>query len=104
MKQDHLSYCRICAAACGIVVTVDDSRVVLSPRREMAWSNSIRYAGAGEEPIVRVHPDDARSSGVVDGSTVQVASAHGTTSSHTDVDPLTTMPRASALPVSLKPT
>lgn len=28
MQRDELSYCRICAAACGIVVTVDDDRVV----------------------------------------------------------------------------
>ena len=28
MQRDELSYCRICAAACGIVVTVDGNRVV----------------------------------------------------------------------------
>jgi hypothetical protein len=28
MPQDVLSYCRICAAACGITVTVDAERVV----------------------------------------------------------------------------
>ena len=28
MQRDELSYCRICAAACGIVVTVDGDRVV----------------------------------------------------------------------------
>ena len=28
MRRDELSYCRICAAACGIVVTVEDHRVV----------------------------------------------------------------------------
>ena len=28
MSRDELSYCRICAAACGIVVTVDGDRVV----------------------------------------------------------------------------
>src|SRR5829696_8229759 len=29
MEREHLSYCRICAAACGITVTVeDDERIV----------------------------------------------------------------------------
>ncbi|HEV7523844.1 MAG TPA: hypothetical protein VGP92_02695, partial [Acidimicrobiia bacterium] len=28
MPREELSYCRICAAACGIVVTVDGDRVV----------------------------------------------------------------------------
>jgi anaerobic selenocysteine-containing dehydrogenase len=28
VQRDELSYCRICAAACGIVVTVDDNRVL----------------------------------------------------------------------------
>ncbi|MCU1366160.1 MAG: hypothetical protein JWN39_1799, partial [Ilumatobacteraceae bacterium] len=28
VETQHLSFCRICAAACGIVVTVDDERVV----------------------------------------------------------------------------
>src|SRR5882724_12914729 len=28
VPRDQLSYCRICAAACGIVVTLDGARVV----------------------------------------------------------------------------
>jgi Molybdopterin oxidoreductase Fe4S4 domain len=28
VRREELSYCRICAAACGIVVTVDGDRVV----------------------------------------------------------------------------
>ena len=27
-ERDVLSYCRICAAACGITVTVDDDHIV----------------------------------------------------------------------------
>jgi anaerobic selenocysteine-containing dehydrogenase len=105
--------------------------LVLIPRREMAWSNSIRYAGSGAEPVARLHPDDAAAAGVRDGATATVSSAHGAvtaivsvdanvrpgaisvthgrsdanpgrlTSSHIDVDRLTTMPRASGLPVTV---
>jgi anaerobic selenocysteine-containing dehydrogenase len=107
--------------------------LVLTPRREMAWSNSIRYAGSGTEPIVRMHPDDAQASNVRDGDRVTVTSAHGEigatvvgdtnirrgvvsfthgrrqhvpgalTSSRVGVDPLTTMPHASGLPVTVTP-
>ncbi len=31
--------------------------LVLTPRREVAWSNSVRYAGSGAEAVVRLHPD-----------------------------------------------
>ena len=40
MPQDVLSYCRICAAACGIVVTVDGDRIV-------------RVRGDDEHPVSR---------------------------------------------------
>jgi anaerobic selenocysteine-containing dehydrogenase len=105
--------------------------LVLAPRREMAWSNSMRYSGSGDEPTVRIHPDDAGAAGVVDGDALTVAGAHGAitapvaidprvapgvvsithgrraagpgtlTSTHEDIDPLTAMPRASGVPVSL---
>jgi anaerobic selenocysteine-containing dehydrogenase len=107
--------------------------LVLVPRREMAWSNSVRYAGRGEEPVLRLNPIDADEAGVSDGARATVASAHGTihasvsvdanvragvaslthgrspdgpgrlTSASAGVDPLTTMPHASGLPVTVRP-
>jgi anaerobic selenocysteine-containing dehydrogenase len=117
----------------GDSVTDLDRPLLLVPRREMAWSNSIRFAGAGAEPELRLHPDDAIATGVVDQGRVVVASAHGEvvaglavdpgvrqgtaslthgrstappgvlTSTTVDVDPLTAMPMASGLPVSVRP-
>ena len=105
--------------------------LVLVPRRESAWSNSIRVAGVGDEPIILIHPDEAESRGLGAGDWVAVTSVHGSlvasvgvdasirpgvvsvthghpgaltgtlTSSTVDVDPLTAMPRASGLPVRL---
>ena len=106
---------------------------VLAPRREMAWSNSVRYAGRGAEPEVRLHPDAARAAGVSDGDRALVASEHGSlvatvtidanvradvasvthgrsgrspgrlTSTTIGVDPLTGMPHASGVPVTVAP-
>jgi anaerobic selenocysteine-containing dehydrogenase len=110
--------------------------LVLSPGRDMAWSNSVRYGAdeaTGQTPArLRVHPDDATAAGVADGDRASVFSEHGSvdvtivvddrmragvvslvhgrrghspgnlTSARIDVDPLTTMPRASALPVRLE--
>ena len=100
----------------------------------MGWSNSIRYGGRGDEPVVRLSPADAATQGVPNGSTVVVTSAHGEveatvvvddsirpgvvsmthghtgrspgrlTSNDIDVDPLTAMPHASGLAVSISPT
>lgn len=105
--------------------------LVLVPRRENAWSNSVPIAGHGDETIVMVHPDDAAEAGIVEGGWMAVSSAHGSlvatasfdpsmlrgvvsvthghlgaspgllTSAHTDVDPLTTMPWASGVPVTI---
>ena len=107
--------------------------LVLVPRRETAWSNSVRIAGDGDEPIAHVNPQDAAASGLVDGDWAAITSAHGSmvvtvafdallrqgtvsvTHGHpgaspgllvsgvSDVDPLTAMPRASGLPISLRP-
>jgi anaerobic selenocysteine-containing dehydrogenase len=107
--------------------------LLLVNRREVAWSNSIRYAGAGDEPAARLHPDDAAPLGVATGDRVTVESAHGSievvaavdprirpgtvsvthgrrgsptgrlTSGVDDVDPLTAMPLASGLPVTVAP-
>ncbi len=107
--------------------------LVLIPRREMAWSNSVRFAGPPTRlPTMRLHPDDAAAAAIHHGDTVAVSSEHGSitavaeidenvrtgvvsvtharginspgllTSSHIDVDPLTTMPRASGLLVTLR--
>jgi anaerobic selenocysteine-containing dehydrogenase len=110
-----------------------DGSLLLVNRREVAWSNSIRYAGAGDEPALRLHPDDAATVGVATAGRVTVTSAHGSieavvaldervrpgtvslthgrsrspagrlTSATVDVDPLTAMPLASGLPVTVRP-
>lgn len=105
--------------------------IVLVPRREMGWSNSVRYGGVGGEPLARINPADAATAGVGDRERVVLTSGHGAISAtvtvddhvmpgvvsfthgHRDqspgalvsstegVDPLTTMPRASGVPVTL---
>ena len=115
------------------VVTRDAATLVLVPRREMAWSNSVRCAGTGAEAVVRLHPDDGREHGIDDGGVARVTSAHGEvhapvvwddhvrpgvvsmthgrsdaspgrlTSTRIGVDPLTTMPHASGVPVTITP-
>ena len=41
---------------------------VLSPGRDMAWSNSVRYGpGDDDRARLRLHPDDAAEAGVADG-------------------------------------
>jgi anaerobic selenocysteine-containing dehydrogenase len=103
--------------------------LLLVPRRESAWSNSVRFAGSGDEPVVVLHPEDAAIRGIVVGDWVALTTDHGSlvatvgidqtlrlgvvsvthghpgsltgtlTSSRVDVDPLTAMPRASGVPV-----
>ena len=105
--------------------------LVLVPRREMGWSNSIRYGGTGAESPVRMNPSDASDAGVTDRDEITLASAHGSvaatvaidehlapgvlsfthgraehspgalTSTTQAVDPLTAMPQASGIPVTL---
>jgi predicted molibdopterin-dependent oxidoreductase YjgC len=107
--------------------------LLLAPGRDMAWSNSVRYGTDDERARLRVHPTDAADAGLVDGDAAVVVSEHGAvdvtvvvdermrtgvvslvhgrrghspgslTSRVLDVDPLTTMPRASALPVRMAP-
>ena len=102
--------------------------LVLVPRREMGWSNSVRYGGTGLEPVARVNPADAPADGL---TSITLRSPHGAvtvsaavddlvrpgvvsvthgraaqspgllTSSRVDIDPLTTMPRASGVPVTI---
>ena len=92
----------------------------------------MRYAGHGDEPVVRLHPADADAAGLAAGGWVEVTSEHGRwspggrdpnvapgvasvthshrapapgrlTSSRVGADPLTGMPRASGLPVRIRP-
>ncbi len=107
--------------------------MLLTPRREMAWSNSVRY-GADDRPTeLRLHPDDAGAAGLDDGSSATVTTGHGALdvvvvtdarvrpgvasmvhgrrdespgvllSTREGVDPLTTMPHASGVPVTIEP-
>jgi anaerobic selenocysteine-containing dehydrogenase len=102
-------------------------------RRLNAVDYASEPLGRAEDPAARLHPDDAAARGVDDGDLVRIASAHGhidivvrldpgirpgtvsvnharghspvaaLTSRIDGVDPLTAMPRASALPVRLHP-
>jgi anaerobic selenocysteine-containing dehydrogenase len=108
--------------------------LLLTPRREMGWSNSVSYGRAAhEEPVVRMHPDDLAEIGASGGARCAITSAHGTVevevtaddgirrgvvsmthgraarpgtliSRLVDVDPLTAMPLASGVPVQVFPT
>lgn len=62
------------------------SGLVMTPRRQMAWSNAVRYGreagadqGAGEDGAtnVRIHPLDATTHGLADRDVALVTSAHG---------------------------
>ncbi|MEY2571064.1 MAG: hypothetical protein QOE63_1414, partial [Acidimicrobiaceae bacterium] len=105
--------------------------LVLSTRREMAWSNSIRYGARDAHAIAQLHPTDAAAAHIDDGALIRLASEHGEltarvtvdaavrpgvvsvthgrrgaspgnlTSGRVDVDPLTTMPHASGIAVSI---
>jgi anaerobic selenocysteine-containing dehydrogenase len=102
-------------------------------RRLNAVDYASEPLGRAADPAARLHPDDAAARGVDDGDLVRIASAHGhidivvrldpgirpgtvsvnharvhspvaaLTSRIEGVDPLTAMPRASALPVRLHP-
>ncbi|CAM8627687.1 BisC Anaerobic dehydrogenases, typically selenocysteine-containing [Acidimicrobiia bacterium] len=110
-----------------------EAGLVLIPRREANWSNSVRAAGAGDEPVIRLNPVDASGAGVGEGSWVALQTVNGSlvatvrldeslrpgavsvthghpgaltgtlTSAHRDVDPLTAMPLASGVPVVIEP-
>jgi anaerobic selenocysteine-containing dehydrogenase len=107
--------------------------LVLIPRREMGWNNSVRYGGPETAPMIRLHPDDAGTREIVSGATVVVRSEHGTlkaavtvdpsvrpgvvsithgrpgespgalTSATADIDKLTGMPKASGVQVTVEP-
>ena len=103
----------------------------LTPRREMAWSNSVRYGIERQPSVLRLNSFDVAAAGLSDGDIATMSSAHGSvsasvmvddnvrpgvaslthgdvvdgpghlTSSHHDVDPLTTMPHASGFVVTV---
>ena len=107
--------------------------LVMAPRREMSWSNSVRVSGDGGEPVLLLHPDDAVAYGIEGGSWVAVMSEHGSlvavadidtsvrrgvvsithghpgsltgtlTSTTSGVDPITAMPQMSGVPVRIAP-
>jgi len=110
----------------------DPGSMVLIPRRDGVWNNSIRY-GRGKDPVVvHLHPDDAVSLGIDELSEVEITSSNGTstsrvrfdrtlrpgvisvghgrlgespgllTSSTIDVDPVTSMPLTSGVPVTVR--
>ncbi|HEY4332316.1 MAG TPA: molybdopterin-dependent oxidoreductase [Ilumatobacteraceae bacterium] len=109
----------------------DGDGLVLTPRREMAWSNSVRYGAERAESIAHVNPRDAGAAGLGDGDLAVIVSSHGAidvpivvdpavrpgvvsvthgrglastsrlTSRRIGVDRLTAMPHASGLPVAM---
>lgn len=111
----------------------DGARMVLIPRRDGVWNNSIRYGRTKEPAVVHLHPDDAASLGISEASLVEIASSNGTlasrvhldptlrlgvvtvghgridgspgelTSLSVDIDELTTMPLTSGVPVTVRP-
>jgi anaerobic selenocysteine-containing dehydrogenase len=109
----------------------DGDGLVLTPRREMAWSNSVRYGAERAESIAHVNPRDADAAGLGNGDLAVIVSSHGAidvpivvdpavrpgvvsvthgrglastsrlTSRRIGVDRLTAMPHASGLPVAM---
>jgi formate dehydrogenase len=100
----------------------------------MAWSNSVRYGITSEHAVLRLHPTDAADAGLANGDAATVTSEHGAldvtvvlddhvrvgvvslvhgrrgaspgslVSTRAEVDPLTTMPHASGVPVRVEAT
>ena len=107
--------------------------LVLAPRREMAWSNSVAYGAVAPGPVVRMNPAAMPAGETTATGVVTLATAHGTvtaacvadaavregvvsmthghvganpgalTSGDTAVDRLTAMPRISGLEVRVEP-
>jgi anaerobic selenocysteine-containing dehydrogenase len=106
-------------------VDPEPAPLVLAPRREAAWSNSVAYGPNASTPTVRLAPgpdaempaeivlrsahgvlratavaDPAVRDGVASVTHGRIATSPGTlTSASSDVDPLTAMPRVAGLPV-----
>lgn len=107
------------------------NELVLTPHRTMAWSNSVRYGPDPADAAVYLHPDDADRRDLETGDLVKITSRYGTiraraerddriapgcvSLSHghparnvgalvgtdADIDPLTAMPRASGVTVTI---
>jgi anaerobic selenocysteine-containing dehydrogenase len=107
--------------------------LVLAPRREMAWSNSVAYGAAADAPVVRVNPETVRAHAQTADGLIALVTEHGTvtrkvvadatvragvvsmthghtdanpgalTSGDIDVDQLTAMPRVAGIDVELRP-
>lgn len=67
-------------------VPTQPAPLVLVPRREMAWSNSVAYAATDGPGEVRVCPADAAVFGLTDGTDVTVASDHGSCAATVRID------------------
>lgn len=65
----------------------DGGRMVLIPRRDGIWNNSIRYGRAKEPAVVHLHPDDAASLGISDRDAVEIESSNGRLTSRVHLDP-----------------
>ncbi len=109
-----------------------DGPVLVPRRRMRANNSVPDPVDPGREALALLHPRDGRAAGVADGGTVKVTSAYGSievpvrfdpglrpgviaishgdpagnpgalVSAHHDIDPLTGMPRASGLPVTVE--
>ncbi|MEZ5244137.1 MAG: molybdopterin-dependent oxidoreductase [Acidimicrobiales bacterium] len=107
------------------------SGLLLVPRREMEWSNSVRFGESEAPPELLMSPADALTASLADGDRVEVKSRHGRvaatvriddaivegvvslphgraaspvgrlTSASHDVDPLTGMPHTSGFSVTV---
>lgn len=107
--------------------------LVLVPRRENAWSNSVLVAGDGAEPLALMHPRDAEAAGISHGSWAAISSRYGSMvvtvaldptlrpgvvsvthghpgaspgmliSGDENIDLLTAMPWASGFPITVQP-
>jgi anaerobic selenocysteine-containing dehydrogenase len=106
--------------------------LVLSPGREPAWSNSVRYGSGADDARLHVGRADAAEIGIADGNLATVVSEHGAVeatvvvderlragvvslvhgrrgcspgtlvSTRAEVDPLTSMPRTSGVAVRIE--
>jgi len=72
-------------------VDPEPAAFVLAPRREMAWSNSIRYGAEHAERVVRMHPNSIVANSIVAGSVaadvVALVTDHGTLTVPVVADP-----------------
>ena len=63
-----------------------DGALVMVPRRDGSWNNSIRYGRSKDPAIVHLHPDDAAAIGIDESALVEITSANGTLTSAVNLD------------------